>query len=257
MEDVIDKLKQIQSIALAGNIRTALTCGPDSVGANSSALTQFMSSRASQSITFPAGLKQSPARDIKTFFPLPYQVYYGSLALPTVSYTSPDGAPLQILAQLLTHKHLHHEIREKGGAYGGGAYMKGLEGLFGFYSYRDPNPQNTLSIMRNAGRWAVDKQWSNQDLEEAKISVFQSVDAPKSVNTEGMLRFVSGITDEMQQKRREQLLDVKEDQVREVAQKYIIDGLAKQSEQTAFLGKKQDWVDKSWKVRKINVDTPE
>ncbi|KAI3339886.1 Metalloenzyme, LuxS/M16 peptidase-like protein [Ustulina deusta] len=257
LEDVIDKLKQIQSIALAGNIRTALTCGPDSVGANSSALTQFMSSRASQSITFPAGLKQSPARDIKTFFPLPYQVYYGSLALPTVSYTSPDGAPLQILAQLLTHKHLHHEIREKGGAYGGGAYMKGLEGLFGFYSYRDPNPQNTLSIMRNAGRWAVDKQWSNQDLEEAKISVFQSVDAPKSVNTEGMLRFVSGITDEMQQKRREQLLDVKEDQVREVAQKYIIDGLAKQSEQTAFLGKKQDWVDKSWKVRKINVDTPE
>ncbi|KAI1283396.1 Metalloenzyme, LuxS/M16 peptidase-like protein [Xylaria sp. FL0933] len=257
LEDVIDKLKKIQSIALAGNIRTALTCGHDSTGANSSALTQFMSSRARQSITFPADSKQSPARDIKAFFPLPYQVYYGSLALPTVSYTSPDGAPLQILAQLLTHKHLHHEIREKGGAYGGGAYMKGLEGLFGFYSYRDPNPQNTLSIMRNAGRWAVDKEWSSQDLEEAKISVFQSVDAPKSVNTEGMLRFVSGVTDEMQQKRRERLLDVTKDQVREVAQKYIVDGLAKQSERTAFLGKKQDWVDSSWQVREINVDVPE
>ncbi|KAI1352082.1 Metalloenzyme, LuxS/M16 peptidase-like protein [Xylaria sp. FL0043] len=257
LEDVIDKLKKIQSIALAGNIRTALTCGYDSTGANSSALTQFMSSRARQSITFPSDSKQSPARDIKAFFPLPYQVYYGSLALPTVSYTSPDGAPLQILAQLLTHKHLHHEIREKGGAYGGGAYMKGLEGLFGFYSYRDPNPQNTLSIMRNAGRWAVDQEWSSQDLEEAKISVFQSVDAPKSVNTEGMLRFVSGVTDEMQQKRRERLLDVTKDQVREVAQKYIVDGLAKQSERTAFLGKKQDWVDSSWQVREINVDVPE
>ncbi|KAI3324907.1 Metalloenzyme, LuxS/M16 peptidase-like protein [Xylariaceae sp. AK1471] len=257
LEDVIEKLKQIQAIALAGNMRTALTCGIDSTGANSSALTQFMTARASQSITFPAASKQPPARDIKAFFPLPYQVYYGSLALPTVSYTSPDGAPLQILAQLLTHKHLHHEIREKGGAYGGGAYMKGLEGLFGFYSYRDPNPQNTLSIMRNAGRWAVDKQWSEQDLEEAKISVFQGVDAPKSVNTEGMLRFVSGITDEMQQRRREQLLDVTKDQVREVAQKYIIDALAKQREQIAFLGKKQDWVDNSWKVKEINVDVTE
>ncbi|KAI1753388.1 Metalloenzyme, LuxS/M16 peptidase-like protein [Xylaria castorea] len=258
LEDVISKLKQIQAIALAGNsIRTALTCGPDSASANSSALTQFMSSRASQSTTFPASSKQPTARDIKAFFPLPYQVYYGSLALPTASYTSSDGAPLQILAQLLTHKHLHHEIREKGGAYGGGAYMKGLEGLFGFYSYRDPNPQNTLSIMRNAGRWAVDKQWSNQDLEEAKISVFQGVDAPKSVNTEGMLRFASGITDEMQQKRREQLLDVTKDQVREVAQKYIVEALAKQSEQTAFLGKKQDWVDNSWTVKEINVDVPE
>ncbi|KAI0205053.1 Metalloenzyme, LuxS/M16 peptidase-like protein [Astrocystis sublimbata] len=258
LEDIISKLKQIQAIALAGNnIRTALTCGPDSASANSSALTQFMSARASQAVKFPASSGQTPTRDVKAFFPLPYQVYYGSLAVPTVSYTSSDGAPLQILAQLLTHKHLHHEIREKGGAYGGGAYMKGLEGLFGFYSYRDPNPQNTLSIMRNAGRFAVDKAWSNQDIEEAKISVFQSVDAPKSVNTEGMLRFVSGVTDEMQQKRREQLLDVTKDQVQEVAQKYIVDALAKQNEQTAFLGKKQDWVDDSWMVKEINVAVTE
>ncbi|KAI1824719.1 Metalloenzyme, LuxS/M16 peptidase-like protein [Xylaria intraflava] len=257
LSDVIDKLKQIQAIALAGNIRTALTCGPDSAAANTTALTQFMAARASQSITFPTASEQNLAGGFKTFFPLPYQVYYGGLSLPTVSYTSPDSAPLQILAQLLTHKHLHHEIREKGGAYGGGAYMKGLDGLFGFYSYRDPNPQNTLSIMRSAGRWAVDKQWPDQDLEEAKISVFQSVDAPKSVNSEGMLRFVSGITDEMKQKKREQLLDVTKDQVREVAQKYIVDALAKKSEQTAFLGKKQDWVDNSWEVKEINVDVAE
>ncbi|KAI2621784.1 Metalloenzyme, LuxS/M16 peptidase-like protein [Hypoxylon sp. NC1633] len=253
-EDIIEKLKKIQKLALAGDgIRTALTCGADSVQANSSALSQFMASRPSESIAFPTTGKQTFSRDIKTFFPLPYQVYYGSLALPTTSYTSPQGAPLQILAQLLTHKHLHHEIREKGGAYGGGAYMKGLEGIFGFYSYRDPNPQNTLSIMRNAGRWAVDKQWSDQDLEEAKISVFQGVDAPKSVNSEGMFRFMSGVTHEMQQKRREQLLDVSKDQVHEVAQKYIVDALAKEEERIAFLGKKQNWVDRSWKVNEMNV----
>ncbi|KAI0381898.1 Metalloenzyme, LuxS/M16 peptidase-like protein [Hypomontagnella monticulosa] len=257
-EDVIEKLKQIQKFALAGNsIRTALTCGSDSVQANSSALSQFMTSRPSDPVSFPATGKQTFTRDIKAFFPLPYQVYYGSLALPTTSYTSPKGAPLQILAQLLTHKHLHHEIREKGGAYGGGAYMKGLQGMFGFYSYRDPNPQNTLSIMRNAGQWAVDKQWSDRDLEEAKISVFQGVDAPKSVNAEGMLRFMSGITDEMQQKRREQLLDVSKDQVREVAQKYIVDGLAKEKERIAFLGEKREWVDGSWQVNEINVNGTE
>ncbi|KAI1505658.1 Metalloenzyme, LuxS/M16 peptidase-like protein [Biscogniauxia marginata] len=253
-EDIIEKLKQIQKIALAGtNIRTALTCGPDSAQANLSALSQFMASRPNEPISFPTPTKKLFTRDIKAFFPLPYQVYYGSLALPTASYTSPHGAPLQILAQLLTHKHLHHEIREKGGAYGGGAYMKGLEGLFGFYSYRDPNPQNTLAIMRNAGRWALDKQWSDQDIEEAKISVFQSVDAPKSVNTEGMHRFISGITNEMQQKRREQLLDVTKDQVREVAQKYIVEALKKEEERVVFLGKKQDWVDNSWKINEINV----
>ncbi|KXJ93332.1 peptidase M16C associated [Microdochium bolleyi] len=254
-EDVIEKLKQIQQLALSGDhIRSAVTCGSDSSTANATALTGFLSSRPILSSNFPAGSKPSFSRDIKSFYPLPYQVYYGSLALPTVSYTSKHGAPLQILAQLLTHKHLHHEIREKGGAYGGGAYMKGLDGLFGFYSYRDPNPQNTLSIMRNAGRWAVDKKWSDSDLEEAKISVFQSVDAPKSVNTEGMDRFLSGITDEMKQKRREEMLDVSKDDVREVAQKYIVDALAKGGEErVVFLGAKQDWVDQSWAVNEMNV----
>lgn len=253
-EDVIEKLKQIQKFALAGNtMRTALTCGSDSSQENSKALGQFMISRPAEPVSFSPS-NQKFTRDIKAFFPLPYQVYYGSLALPTVSYTSSYGAPLQILAQLLTHKHLHHEIREKGGAYGGGAYMKGLDGLFGFYSYRDPNPQNTLSIMRNAGRWALDKEWSSQDFEEAKISVFQSVDAPRSVNTEGMDRFVSGITEEMKQKRREQLLDVTKDQVREVAQKYIVDALAKEEERVVFLGKKQDWVDNSWNIHEMDVN---
>lgn len=253
-EDVIEKLKQIQQFALAGdNIRSAVTCGADSSATNASALTDFLGSRPTLSSAFTTGSKPSFAKDIKSFYPLPYQVYYGALALPTVSYTSKHGAPLQILAQLLTHKHLHHEIREKGGAYGGGAYMKGLDGLFGFYSYRDPNPQNTLSIMRNAGRWAVDKKWSDSDLEEAKISVFQSVDAPRSVNTEGMDRFLSGITDEMKQKRREEMLDVTKDDVREVAQTYIVDALAKEEERVVFLGAKQDWVNKSWKINEMNV----
>jgi Zn-dependent M16 (insulinase) family peptidase len=192
-------------------------------------------------------------RDSKTFFPLPYQVYYGGLSVPTTSYTSAEGAPLQILSQLLTHKHLHHEIREKGGAYGGGAYSRALDGLFGFYSYRDPNPQNTLNIMRNAGRWAKDRDWTDRDLEEAKISVFQSVDAPKSVNQEGMAKFLSGITEEMRQKKREQLLDVSKDQVKEAAQKFLVEAIEKGEERTAFLGEKQGWVDGKWTIREMDV----
>ncbi|KAI4594932.1 Mitochondrial presequence protease [Pestalotiopsis sp. 9143b] len=253
-EDVISKLKQIQSFALAGpNMRVALTCGADSVAANSTALANFMSTRPSKAFSFPSSQPSDLSRDIKAFYPLPYQVYYGGLAIPTVSYTHQDGAPLQILSQLLTNKHLHHEIREKGGAYGGGAYMKGLDGLFGFYSYRDPNPQNTLNIMRNAGRWAVDKKFADQDLEEAKISVFKNVDAPKSINTEGMDRFRHGLSDEMKRNRREQMLDVTKEQIREVAQKYIVEAMEKGQERVAFLGEQKEWVDDSWSTREMNV----
>ncbi|GAB1314112.1 Mitochondrial presequence protease [Madurella fahalii] len=254
LEDVIAKLKQIQQFALAGNIRAAITCDSESVASNSTALSEFLSSIPSHSVAFPARQAPQYSRNIKSFYPLPYQVYYGALALPTVSYTSPDGAPLQILSSLLTHKHLHHEIREKGGAYGGGAYSRAIDGIFGFYSYRDPNPLNTINIMRNAGQWAVDKKWSDRDLEDAKISVFQGVDAPRAVNEEGMGYFVYGVTEEMKQKRREQLLDVTKDQVREVAQKYIVDALANQSERVVFLGEKRDFVDNSWTVNEMDIN---
>ncbi|KAL2179188.1 Metalloenzyme, LuxS/M16 peptidase-like protein [Thermothelomyces heterothallicus CBS 202.75] len=254
LEDVIGKLKLIQQFAFAGSMRVAITCDAASVADNTAALSRFLDSLPSHTANFPTRQGRDFSRNIKSFYPLPYQVYYGALALPTVSYTSPDNAPLQILSSLLTHKHLHHEIREKGGAYGGGAYSRAIDGIFGFYSYRDPNPVNTIKIMRNAGRWAVDKKWSDRDLEDAKISVFQGVDAPRAVNEEGMSNFVYGITEEMKQTRREQLLDVTKDQVREVAQKYIVDALAQGSERLVFLGEKRDFVDKSWTINEMNIN---
>jgi Zn-dependent M16 (insulinase) family peptidase len=255
--DVIEKLKMIQKTIVDGSVmRAAITCGSESVNDNRSSFGSFSSSLAQkhgaqsnplhEDAEYRLSLGTQPA---KHFCPFPFQVYYGALSLPTTSYQASAGATLQILAQLLTHKHLHHEIREKGGAYGGGAYANGLDGLFGFYSYRDPNPVNSMSIMRNAGQWAVNRMWSDRDLEEAKISVFQRVDAPRSVNEEGMSEFLSGVTEDMKQRRREELLDVTKDEVREAAQTYIVDGLAKQSERLVLLGEKKDWVDGSWQVK--------
>lgn len=255
-EDVIAKLKQIQQLAMSGgNIRVALTCGGEAVSANTAALSGFLKSFSPAPADLPAQPPLTFARNIKTFYPLPYQVYYGALSLPTVSYASADSAPLSILSQLLTHKHLHHEIREKGGAYGGGAYHRAIEGFFGFYSYRDPNPVNTLDIMRRAGRWAVNKEWSDRDLEDAKLSIFQSLDAPKSVNKTGLSQFLHGITADMRQKRREQFLDVTREQVRDVAQRYVVEGLDKEAEKAVFLGEKVPWENAGWKVENLNMSS--
>jgi len=259
LSDIIEKLKAIQQFAINGasNFRVALTCSAESVAENESSLQKFLSTIPKTSQLVAKVPSPDVFRNTKTFFPLPYQVYYGALALPTVSYTSSAGAPLQILAQLLTHKHLHHEIREKGGAYGGGAYSRGMDGVFGMYSYRDPNPQNTISIMRNAGQWAVEKQWTDRDLEEAKLSVFQSVDAPESVNNEGMTNFFYGVTDEMVQERRERLLDVTKEQVREVAQEYVVEALEQTKEKLVFLGEKKTWVDASWNIQEMGIAQPD
>ena len=254
--DIITKLRAIHNFAISksSNFRAAITCGHDSVSKNEAAFSSFLSKLPS--LTNPSTSRYPSGTDVvnsKTFFPLPYQVYYSALALRTVPYSDGSGASLQVLSQLLTHKHLHHEIREKGGAYGGGAYSRGLSGVFGMYSYRDPNPQNTLEIMKESGRWAYEKEFSAQDIEEAKLSVFQSVDAPESLSDEGMTRFLTGVDEDMEQKKREELLDVTKVDVRNVAQKFLIDRMA--GAKLAVLGERPDWLHETdgWDIKTLQM----
>ena len=259
MAKLVNKLKGIQAIAvtnLVQNSRVALTCGPDAASSNEAALQKFLSTTSTAEFTQPAfqrsAHRQQYPAPAKTFFNFPYQVSYSALALPTTPYTDASSASFAILAQLLTHKHLHHEIREKGGAYGGGAFSAGNLGMFGMYSYRDPNPENTLRIMSEAGLWAAERDWTDRELEEAKLSVFQSVDAPISVNAEGMTRFLSGIDEGMEQRRREWLLDADAVQVREAAEKL---NAGVKNANVALLGERKGFVkeDEGWRVEDMGL----
>ena len=268
MNELINQLKAIQGLVIANlgrSSRVSLTCGTDQTSANESALQNFLSTTSSTEFKPPSlnniphlqPLLQPPPypSSTKTFFNLPYQVSYSALALQTTPYTDPASAPFAILAQLLTHKHLHHEIREKGGAYGGGAFSAGNHGFFGMYSYRDPNPENTLRIMREAGRWALEREWSERELEEAKLSVFQAVDAPVSVNEEGATLFLSGIDAEMEQRRREWLLDCSVQQVREAAEK-VEKGV--RDANVVLLGERKGFVkeNQGWRVEQMGIAVP-
>lgn len=57
-------------------------------------------------------------------------------------YTHEANPRLNLVSELLSNKVLHREIREKGGAYGGGSKIGDC--TLNFYSYRDPNTLSTL-----------------------------------------------------------------------------------------------------------------
>ncbi|KAK3677784.1 Mitochondrial presequence protease [Recurvomyces mirabilis] len=261
---LVERLKAIQAIVVESmrtSFRAMVTCGADASGSNEAALQSFITTTRSSPLTPPAPLTTTPpptypTLNQKTLFPFPtYQVSYTALTLPTGPYTSQQTAPFAILAQLLTHKHLHHEIREKGGAYGGGASSSGLTGTFGMYSYRDHNPANTLRIMREAGRWAAEREWSERELEEAKLSCFQGLDAPISVNQEGVDGFLLGIDAQMDQQRREWLLDVDARQVRQAAEE-VAKALEGNGANVAVLGNDKGGFVKEgegWEVRDMGI----
>jgi len=54
---------------------------------------------------------------------------------------------------------LLREIREKGGAYGGGSRTS-RDGVFNFYSYRDPNLLETYDAFKRGIDWASANKFS-------------------------------------------------------------------------------------------------
>jgi presequence protease len=155
-------------------------------------LPQFQATRESNFLSTGA----LPSR---AFFTLPYSVNYAALSFKGVPYTHPDSPVLRVLAKYIEQKRIHPEVREKGGAYGGGARYNSLDGIFAFSSYRDPSFERSLEVMRDAGRWAKEQKVGDDVLPEMKLSIFKGVDAPISVRDEGMQEFLYGISDDMRQ----------------------------------------------------------
>ncbi|KAJ5622658.1 Mitochondrial presequence protease [Penicillium herquei] len=254
LQELIDKLRLIQSFAISktSNLRVRMVCEPESAARNESVLQKWMAGlpqvRSPQSTASTVGFQ---AFD-KAFYDLPYKVYYSGQATQTVPFVDSSSAPLTVLSQLLTHNYLHPEIREKGGAYGAGASNGPLKGIFTFMSYRDPNPANTLKVFANSGIFARDRAWSEREIEEAKLGIFQGLDAPVSVDEEGSRYFMSGVTHEMDQRWREQVLDVTAKDVNAVADRFLVNGSRKA---TCVLGEKKDW--DGWDVRKLSMGQQE
>jgi Zn-dependent M16 (insulinase) family peptidase len=146
---------------------------------------------------------------VHSYFALPIQVNYAAQCFAAPTYTDPNSAPLRVLAQVMQANVVHREVREKGGAYGGGCGCS--DGIFNFYSYRDPHSLETLGAFRRAVEWASaggGRAISDRMIDEAKLQIFGSVDAPSSPAAKGGAQFVRGITPEMMQASRERLLGV-------------------------------------------------
>ncbi|XP_048237962.1 presequence protease, mitochondrial-like isoform X1 [Haliotis rufescens] len=183
-----------------------------------------------------------------TQFELPFSVNYMSKSVPGVIYSHPDYARLRILANLLSRKFLHREIREKGGAYGSGAACN--SGVFSFFSYRDPHSLQTLDVFEEAGQWAAGGKFTDQDIDEAKLGIFQQVDKPVPPGDRGTLVFINSITDDMRQAMRDQLFAVSRKDVTTVANKYLLNKSGARG--VSFLGPANATVqaDNTWKVIK-------
>ena len=181
--------------------------------------------------------KATSSENVEDFTPQPVQqgviwsipVNYVTRVFRTVPYAHPDSAALMVLAKLLRAEFLHREIREKGGAYGGLAGYNAEAGQFSLLSYRDPHIVRTLQVYDDAIDWAVAGDFPDDSLKESILAVFGDLDKPLSpagVGAEEFANIRQGMTLEMRNRMRQQLLDVDVAALQRVAEKYLKNGVS-------------------------------
>lgn len=153
-------------------------------------------------------------------------VQFCSSAYQAVDVAHADAAPLMVLAAYLRNGYLHSAIREKGGAYGGGASYDGNACSFRFYSYRDPRLVETFNDFEASIQWLLNTEQQPHQLEEAILGLVASMDKPGSPAGEAITAcyaLLHARTPKFRRLLRERLLNVNLDDVKRVATQYLLE----------------------------------
>ncbi|MDX1351504.1 MAG: insulinase family protein [Thiomicrorhabdus sp.] len=157
------------------------------------------------------------------------QVNFCALAYPAVTSDHEDAAKLSVLGACLRNGFLHSTIREKGGAYGGGASYNAEASAFVFYSYRDPRLLETYEDFKRAKEWLMSSEATQAKVNEAILNIISSMDKPGSPAGEAKKAFYQelyGRTYDVRMAYRKGVISTTLNELREVAERYLNPELA-------------------------------
>lgn len=134
----------------------------------------------------------------------------------------PYTGALRILKVMMRYDYLWNNVRVKGGAYGCMcSFGKGGDG--GFVSYRDPNLRKTVEVFEGAAKAIAEAKLDERTMTQYLIGAISDLDVP--MNPQGYALFslssyMTGITQEMLQKERDEMLTATPEDIRGLS-KYV------------------------------------
>ncbi len=220
----IDRLRELNQLITAVKPRLLLVGEHDQFAESEAILAQLWESPElqqddSQPVSIPF---KAPA--FQQCWTTATQVNFCASVFPAVPENHTDAAALSVLAGVLSNGYLHKAIREQGGAYGGGAGYDAANGIFRFYSYRDPNLRKTFEAFDGAIDWVQSTALKFDPLEEAILGLVSSMDAPGSPAGDARKAFhnqLLGRGPNAHKEKRERILAVTVEDVKRVAAKYL------------------------------------
>jgi len=149
---------------------------------------------------------------------------YAGKCLKTVPMEHKDAPALEVACQLASRTFLHHEIRERGGAYGAVAQYAGRNGTVSLLSYRDPEIERTLRKFGETGRFLASGQIDEEMVKEAILRVCAKIDEPETPQEQALSCFIRdyvGISVQKLAGYKQRVLGVGHADVERVAAKYL------------------------------------
>jgi Zn-dependent M16 (insulinase) family peptidase len=141
----------------------------------------------------------------------PTNVQYAALVGNLIEKGYKYSGSMRVMSNILRNEFLYNQIRVQGGAYGAMFNMDST-GQVNFASYRDPNLGRTYEVYKGCGEFLRNFKCSDRDLAKYIIGAVSPLDnpiTPSQLSAIAMRRYLCGITEEMVQKDREELLDTK------------------------------------------------
>lgn len=175
-------------------------------------------------------------------FVIPSQIQYvvkaGSFKLAGYNYSG----KMKVAQNILNSDYLWKELRLKGGAYGGAMISTSEEILF--YSYRDPNLIETISTFDGAVKFLRDFKADEKEMTNYIIGTIGGMDSLVGPYYKGVIgdnMYFSGVTQEDNQKLRDEVLSTTAEDIRNLAE--VFEAVIKQNMQCAVGG--QNKIDES------------
>lgn len=136
---------------------------------------------------------------------LPGQVQYVSVLAKDDEIRKNYGQ-WKVLSKLASGQFLYGQIREQGGAYGGGLGINAL-GELSFYSYRDPRFEETLDVFQATSKFLTEMN-DESKVESAILGSISDLDmpmTPDSLASQAVAWYFQGITFDLIQTYRDQI----------------------------------------------------
>ena len=145
---------------------------------------------------------------------------------------------MYVIANILTYDYLWANIRVKGGAYGCG-FRCGFVGNVSFYSYRDPDPKNSLNIYKQTTDYLKDFISSTESIENYIVGTTGEYDPYQSIKSgirTATMEYLMDIDYETKKKTLDQILNAS---TREIEKTFGLFEKLNEADNICVVGNKQ------------------